>query len=542
MRNWKVGVRLAVAFGLLLALMVVAVGFGLHGIWNAEEQASRLERENVAMIDAANAMRVAQLNEAIAIRDFVSLADLDSQRAALRMLKESEAAYAEALPAVERVAALMQNAAIAAQVGKLKNASVQVHAKIREAIELSESAEYQQAQNLVHKEIRPLQAAIGSGLQGLAVRSQELARERAQLARNEAASSERRLLVVVTLALLVGILATVLITRGIVRPLRSALDTAERVAGGDLTVVRVEAARDETGRVLAALAGMQARLNELVRAIREGADAVSQASERISEGNSDLAVRTEEEASSLEETAASIEQLTASVKQNSDNAGKASELASSAAQLAAEGGTAVGGVVESMTGIQRSSRKVSDIVALMDEMAFQTNLLALNAAVEAARAGEQGRGFGVVAAQVRALAQRSAEASKDIRKLVNDAVTQANQGATAATRAGDTMEKVVRVVGDVARLVAEIARANEEQRSGIEQVNATIAQLEGVTQSNNNLVQEVSSLTESLLHQSRGLVTAASQFKLDAVAPAGPLDAGDRMAPLPWAPTPPALT
>lgn len=519
MRNWKVGVRLGLAFGLLLALMLVAVGVALAGIRGAEEQASRLERESVALLDAANAMRVAQLGEAVAIRDFVSMADVASQKKALAALKASDKAYAQAAAELERIAAETGSGAIAAEVQKLKGGSTQLTAKMQQVLDLSDSAEYQQAQTLVYAEVRPLQAAIGATLHDLTQYARKLAVERAQEARAQALSSQQRLIASVVAALLVGVLATLAITRSIVRPLHSAVRAAERVADGDLTALHVEARGDETGRVLAALASMQQRLHALVRAIREGADSVSHASEQIAAGNTDLAARTEEQAASLEETAASIEELTASVKQNSEYAGKASELAQRAAELAVGGGQAVGGVVDSMQGIQRSSRKVSDIVGLMDDLAFQTNLLALNAAVEAARAGEQGRGFAVVAAQVRVLAQRSAEASKDIKQLVTDAVTQANNGATAAGRAGETMDKVVRVAKEVAEVVAQIARATDEQRTGIEQVNGTVAQLEGVTQSNSGLVQEISSLTESLLAQAREQVAAASRFRLDDGAP-----------------------
>jgi methyl-accepting chemotaxis protein len=515
MRNWKVGVRLGLAFALLLVLMLLAVGTALAGIRAAEAQAARLERENIALLNAASGMRVAQLDEAVAIRDFVSLADMDSQRAAIRAMKASEQAYRESAAALDLVVGEMQNADLAAQVEKLKRAGAQVTARIQHAMDLSDTAEYQQAQTVVYTEVRPLQAAIGAGLHSLVVRSNVLAQQRVQEARSEAARSERRLVAMLAVALLLGVLATWFITRGIVRPLGLAVQAAERVAGGDLTAMQVEVRRDETGRLLGALAGMQERLNALVRTIRHGADNVSHASAQIAHGNTDLAARTGEQAASLEETAASIEELTASVKHNSGHASRASELASLAARLAAEGGTAVGGVVQSMEGIQRSSRKVSDIVALMDEMAFQTNLLALNAAVEAARAGEQGRGFGVVAAQVRVLAQRSAEASKDIRGLVTDAVGQSNHGAQAARRAGETMEKSVRVAQDVAEVVAAIARATEEQRTGIEQVNGTIAQLEGVTHSNTALVQEISALTESLLAQAQELVGAAGRFKLE---------------------------
>ncbi|MBC5783568.1 MCP four helix bundle domain-containing protein [Ramlibacter sp. USB13] len=547
MRHLKVGVRLAVGFGLLLALMVAAVLVGLLGIRSAQEQATRLEQENIALLKATSAMQVAQLNQAVAIRDFVGMADVESQRAALRALRAGETAYAEALAVLTRLATDGSlGGELLAQASQLESASKRVNAKVSEALDLVDTAEYQQAQSVVYKEVRPLQAAIATQLRELAGRTHVLAQERATAARLEAQSNERRLALVLAAALLLGVGATVLITRGIVRPLADAVRTAERVADGDLTGHEVRAGRDETGRVLAALAGMQQALNGLVRSVRVGAEGVNHASARLSSGNAELAARTEEQAAALEEAAASVEELTASVKHNTGSALKGSELAREAAQLAGSGGTAVQDVMGTMAGIQKSARRVSDIVGMMDEIAFQTNLLALNAAVEAARAGDQGRGFAVVAAQVRVLAQRSAEAARDIKQLAHEAVGQADTGAKAAERASETMEKVVRVARDVAEVVSDIARASEEQRSGIEQVNTTVSQLETATQSNAGLVQEISTLTDALLSGARDLVAAANRFRLDA----GEAHAGgfDDQAPVQeppavgWQETRPALT
>jgi len=545
MRHLKVGLRLALGFGLLLALMLAAVAVGLLGIRGAEQEATRLERENVALLRAASAMQVAQLNEAVAVRDFVGMADVEGQRAAMRSLKAGEKAYAQALAQVDAIAAgSAEREDLVRRTDRLAAASKQVASKVHEALDLVDSAEYQQAQSLVYTQVRPLQATIATELRELAARSQALAQERARTVRLDAQASERRLVAVLALALVLGAAATLLITRGIVRPLASAVKAAERVADGDLTGLQVRAGHDETGRVLSALAGMQRSLNTLVRAVRVGAEGVGHASDRIAVGNADLAARTEEQAAALEETAASVEELTASVKLNTDNAQRGSALAREAAELAGSGGTAVDEVVGNMAGIQKSARRVSDIVGMMDEIAFQTNLLALNAAVEAARAGDQGRGFAVVAAQVRVLAQRSAEAARDIKTLATEAVGQADSGARAAERAGQTMEKVVRIARDVAQVVADIARASEEQRSGIEQVNLTVAQLDTATQSNASLVQQVNGLTDSLLAGARELVAAAHRFRLDGDGGSAPSPARSVEAPVPavgWHETQPAL-
>jgi len=514
MGHLKVGTRLAIAFGLLLALMVASATVAFFGIRSGADQASRLESENLGLLNAANTMLVAQLDGAVAVRDFVSHADVKAQKVSRAALSESEKSYAAAAATLETLAAPAGLERVREIAAKLKGAQAQVSAKVRSAIELSDNAEFQQAQAVVYRDARPLQAAIAADLNKLVAMTNALAAERAESARAVARRAEIEMVLVLLAALALGIGATFVITRGIVRPLNSAVRMAERVAMGDLTGDTPLGARDETGRVLAALGQMQAGLQRLARGIRGSAGLVSDLSEKISAGNRDLAERTEHQASSLEETAASVEELTATVKQNSDNSAKASSLAREAADLAEAGGHSVASVVTTMADIHAYSRKVADIVGIIDSIAFQTNLLALNAAVEAARAGEHGRGFAVVAAEVRVLAKRSADASKEINTLTGEAVERAQQGARLATGAGESMSNVVRVAKAVSDLVADIARASEEQRSGIEQVNATIAQMEAVTQRNSSLVGEMNSVTESLLAQSRDLV---GQFKLESL-------------------------
>jgi methyl-accepting chemotaxis protein len=519
MRNLKVLVRLGLPLALLLALMVLAMGVAFVGLRGGAEHATRLEADNVPLLNAATTMRVAQLRGAVAVRDFVSLPDVAAQRNARQALLASEKSYAEAAATLDRLASQEGSDPRLPKLAQdLKATQVRVAAKLREALDLADNAEFQQvqqAQTMVYGEVRPLQAEIAEDLNNLVGIANALAAQRAEAARVQARSSETQLLVVLLVSLALGAGAIVMIGRGFARPLRFAVDVAERVAEGDLRLSGATGRHDETGRVLTALAGMQVRLNSLVRGIRRSADAVSVASERIAEGNSELAARTEEQASSLEETAASVEELAAGVSQNTDTAVQASALAKSAATLAQEGGEAVHAVTATMEDIQQAARRVAEIVSLIDGIAFQTNLLALNAAVEAARAGEQGRGFAVVAAEVRTLAQRSGEASRDIKKLVGEAVAQADKGTQAAGKAGASMRQAVQVAGEVAHLVTEIAHATQEQGAGIEQVNATIAQLDSVTQSNASLVHDITTQTETLLAQARELVEAASRFQLD---------------------------
>lgn len=516
MRNLKVVVRLALAFIVLLVLSLGNMGVAFHGLREVERHASELERENIALLNAAASMRTAQLTEAVAIRDFVGQADSDRQAVAFQALQAGEKAYAEAAATLLRLTEGEQaDRRIRDLARKLKGAHAPISAKLREAMELSDQAEYAPAQAIVYNEVRPLQAAIGADLEALVQITTALARDRAEAGRQQAAATELRFILFIVFGIALGVAATWVITRGIVRPLHFAARTAEGVADGDLRQTITRTSADETGRVLMALGRMQARLNTLVRAIRDSAGAVSSASDRISAGNTELAARTEEQAASLEETAASVEELTAIVKQNSEGAAQASTLAHEASTLAHDSGRKVEGVVRTMEGIHQSSRKVADIVGVIDEIAFKTNLLALNAAVEAARAGEHGRGFAVVAAEVRLLAQRSAEASRDIKQLAAAAVDQARQGSRNATQAGDSMARVVAVAQEVARLVSDIAVASNEQRAGIEQVNTTISQMDSATQSNAALVQEINGTIESLLAQAGELTAATSRFRLD---------------------------
>jgi methyl-accepting chemotaxis protein len=305
------------------------------------------------------------------------------------------------------------------------------------------------------------------------------------------------------------------LVRSITRPLEAAVKIADGVAAGDLTQ-RIEVqSKDETGRLMQALKGMNESLVKIVGEVRTGTDAITTASGEIASGNLDLSSRTEQQASSLEETASSMEELTSTVRQNADNARQANQLAVTASEVAVKGGTVVGQVVETMSSINASSRKIVDIISVIDGIAFQTNILALNAAVEAARAGEQGRGFAVVASEVRSLAQRSAAAAKEIKGLIDDSVGKVDAGSRLVGEAGSTMNELVDSVKRVTDIMSEIMAASQEQSSGIEQVNQAIAQMDQVTQQNASLVEEAAAAAESMQDQAGSLAKAVSVFKLD---------------------------
>jgi methyl-accepting chemotaxis protein len=345
----------------------------------------------------------------------------------------------------------------------------------------------------------------------------------AQQSYEEAAAAARAAMALLFVLLLVAVAASgaaaLLMSRAIVRPLHVAIRTAAHIAGGDLTTeVRVRGS-DETADLLRALDQMAQNLRRLVSEVSGGAHMVADTSAQIAQGNQDLSQRTEEQASTLEETASSMEELTSTVSLNAQNARQASQLAIGASDIARKGGHVVGQVVHTMSGISESSRKISDIIGVIDGIAFQTNILALNAAVEAARAGEQGRGFAVVAAEVRNLAQRSAAAAKEIKGLIGESVDKVDAGARLVDAAGKTMEEIVGSVKKVSDLIAEIAAASEEQDAGIQQVNTAVTQMDQVVQQNASLVEEATAATESMKGQAASLLEMVARFKLgDATA------------------------
>ena len=320
----------------------------------------------------------------------------------------------------------------------------------------------------------------------------------------------------VVLSLLLGAGATALLIRGITTPLAQAIAIARRVAEGDLGSHIEATSRNELGELLRALKVMNDSLKTVVASVRSSSDSIATGSGQIATGNADLSQRTERQASNLQQTAASMEQLTSTVKANAETAIQAEQLAKSASQVASHGGVTVGQVVATMEQITASSKRIADIIGVIDGIAFQTNILALNAAVEAARAGEQGRGFAVVAGEVRNLAQRSAQAAKEIKTLIGDSVEKVEMGSRQVDDAGRTMSDIVRQVQRVSDLIADISAATHEQSAGIGQVSGAVTQLDQVTQQNAALVEQSAAAAESLQQQARRLVDAVAIFRLGA--------------------------
>lgn len=350
-------------------------------------------------------------------------------------------------------------------------------------------------------------------------RSEEIRDQNRQTAQAQSELAEKTILIALIILTAIGAGFTYWIITSVTRPLNSAITIARTVASGDLTTKINVVSKDETGQLMLALKDMNENLMRIVTQVRNGTDAIATGSNQIAAGNLDLSSRTEQQASALEETASSMEEITSTVKQNADNAKQANQLAASASDIAVKGGEVVSQVVTTMGSINEASKKIVDIISVIDGIAFQTNILALNAAVEAARAGEQGRGFAVVATEVRNLAQRSASAAKEIKELIGASVERVDAGGRLVAQAGTTMDEIVESVRRVTDIMAEISSASQEQSAGIEQVNQAITQMDEVTQQNAALVEEAAAAAASLQNQAEQLAETVGSFKLDNSTP-----------------------
>jgi methyl-accepting chemotaxis protein len=398
------------------------------------------------------------------------------------------------------------------KVGELRKSYLAAREEVSKA---KQAGDLEGANRIFTERFEPTSRDYLAGVQKM-VDTERKALDEAALRSEELRARTSQVLVVCSaLSLGLGVLLAWLLVRSITEPLSRAVQVARSVASGDLTSRIEVTSKDETGQLMQALKDMNDSLVGIVGNVRSGTDTIATASSQIAAGNHDLSSRTEQQASSLEETAASMEELTSTVKQNADNARQANQLAVSASSVAVKGGSVVAEVVGTMGAINASSRKIVDIIGVIDGIAFQTNILALNAAVEAARAGEQGRGFAVVAAEVRNLAQRSAAAAKEIKTLIGDSVDKVEEGSKQVAEAGKTMDEIVDSVKRVTDIMAEITAASQEQTSGIEQINQAITQMDQVTQQNAALVEEAAAAASSLQEQASGLSQVVSVFRLE---------------------------
>ena len=513
--NFRIGTRLAAGFALLILLSVVSTAIGIWQLHAVAETAREmmekpLAKERMAADWYRNTFGAIRRTSAIAKSSDPSLATFftDDIAATSKSSSELQKAFGEMLDSDEEKALYEKIGAARKQYTVARDGAVREKA----------AGNAEESNRLLEQEYLPLSKVYEGLLQQL------VAHERATIDRlasqmNEAARKSQ-LLMAVLAALLVVFAAgcAALIARSITRPLHVAVAAARRVADGDLSAMPDTAAsRDELGQLLAALQQMTGKLRDTVMEVRSGSEMIATASGQIAAGNADLSSRTEHQASSLEETASSMEELTATVKQNAENARQANALARTASEVAAEGGAVVSKVVGTMGEINASSRKIVDIISVIDGIAFQTNILALNAAVEAARAGEQGRGFAVVATEVRSLAQKSAAAAREIKTLIGDSVDKVEAGSALVEQAGSTMREVVVSVQRVTDIMAEISAASGEQSAGIEQVNQAISQMDQVTQQNAALVEEAAAAAESMRSQAASLVQVVAEFRMETV-------------------------
>src|SRR5450830_641718 len=375
--------------------------------------------------------------------------------------------------------------------------------------------------DLLISDVRPVQSAYMGAVEKLIKQQHEMMQASGEEVDRNYQHASNMLIGLAVVGLAMSGFIAFTITRSITRPLNRAVAVAKTVAAGDLTSDIDSSGKDETAQLLGALKIMNNNLQNIVRQVRHGTDTIATATTEIARGNLDLSSRTEQQAGSLEETASAMEELTSTVRQNADNARQANQLAVSASAVATQGGSVVGKVVHTMESINESSKKIVDIISVIDGIAFQTNILALNAAVEAARAGEQGRGFAVVASEVRNLAQRSASAAKEIKALINDSVDKVGQGSKLVAQAGVTMDEVVASVKRVTDVMGEITAASQEQSDGIEEVNRAITQMDEATQQNAALVEQAAAAAQSLQDQAGRLSKVVSVFKISSADLAG---------------------
>ncbi|MBA5236091.1 MCP four helix bundle domain-containing protein [Pectobacterium aroidearum] len=511
MKNYKIGTRLAGGFGLLIALSLAMLTSGIYQLNQVSSSTKQmmqepLRKERLASDWHATLVAGVQRSMAVARSNDDSLVEL--------FAAENTRASKESGKRQEQFASLIstpEEKALFDKVGEYR----QSYIKKRDAIIAEKSAgNFDRARSLFDNEFVPASNGYLASVEALRDHQRASIDQMGQDINTGASRGDLILAVTGALSAIIGVLIAWVLTRSIVQPLARAVRATQAVAAGDLTHNVQPEGRDEAAQLLHALQDMTVRLRTIVGEVRQGSESIAGASSQLAAGNIDLSSRTEEQASALQETAASIEQLSSTVRQNADNARQANQLAQSTTQQAQSGGQLVTEVVETMGAIDSSSKKIVDIIGVIDSIAFQTNILALNAAVEAARAGEQGRGFAVVASEVRSLAQRSASAAKEIKELIDRSVQTVEAGNRLVVQAGASIQDIVNGVRKVSDLVGEISSASNEQTMGIEQVNVAVNQMEVTTQQNASLVNEASAATQSLQQQAAQLAETVSQFRL----------------------------
>ena len=516
LRNLKLKTRLFLTFGVMALVFGAAIALGVMRLSAFNTAVQILTGQSVPHVEQTDAwaldvMDVARRTRSMVIRDKDHVQEeIDGARRALVDRKKLEQAAIAAAVTPEDRAALKPVVAAEDTTAPLET----------EYLDLFQAGRKQDAIALMDAQMRGAEHTLLDVFKDYREYQNAAVKTRADALGASYRASMALLLTLTGIALAVGGLLALVTAQALAKPMQRIIRHFEAFASGDFKDQIVVDSKDEIGQVLEALQVTQQSLGEMVRQIKVTAGAVHRGAEEISQGNANLSQRTEEQSSSLEETASSMEEMTSTVKQNADNAGQANQLATAARDQAEKGGAVVGKAVRAMTEINESSKKIADIIGVIDEIAFQTNLLALNAAVEAARAGEQGRGFAVVATEVRSLAGRSATAAKEIKDLIQDSVRKVEDGSALVTQSGQTLEQIVASVKKVSDIIAEIAVASREQSSGIEQVNKAVMQMDEMTQQNAALVEEATAASQSMAEQAGQLNSLMEHYQIGGDEPA----------------------
>ena len=511
MKNFTLRTRLVLGFGLLGAIVLVIALFAGHAVSQSNDNFSTFARVDSKRIDATSELLHAANARAIAARNLVLVTKPGDASAEKTQVTAAHQAVQAALARLKAASDDPKGRQLVAEIERIEG----LYGPL--ALDIVQKALNNQKDLAVarmNEECRPLLAALIKAGGDYDRHTHELSELTVQANADQYATTRNVMLGILIAALLAAGTCAITITQSITLPVNRARDAAQRVADGDLTVDLRTEGKDETAQLLGALSHMKDNLTRIVGNVRANAEGVAAASAQIAQGNADLSQRTEQQASALQQTSASMEELSSTVKQNADNARQANQLAMGASTVAIRGGQVVGEVVETMKGITDSSRKIADIIGVIDGIAFQTNILALNAAVEAARAGEQGRGFAVVASEVRSLAGRSADAAKEIKSLISASVERVEQGTALVDQAGTTMTEIVNSIKRVTDIMGEISAASTEQSAGVGQVGQAITDMDQATQQNAALVEQSAAAAESLSGQAQQLVQTMAVFKL----------------------------
>ncbi|WCM92825.1 methyl-accepting chemotaxis protein [Acidovorax sp. NCPPB 2350] len=518
LRNMKLGTMLGIGFTTLIIFGLGLAFIGRLQLGSISDDINILTDDRIAKVLLVQEIKDNVNIVARGVRNLALLEDPQQMAVEMRRINDVTARNSDNL---EKLKASIQSSDGRLLMEQLNRTRVPYVAAVDKAAQLGLKNENDAARDMLLKEVRPLQNAYFKALDDVSKYQQSQMADTGKAAQAQASSASTQMVLLAVVSAFIGALLAWAITRHIKGQLGGepayAAHIAQEVARGNLAV-RVDLRSGDSSSVLAAMGAMRSSLAQVVSEVRHSSESIATGASQIATGNADLSQRTEEQASNLQQTAASMEEMNSTVKQNADTVRTASQLASSASATAARGGEVVGNVVRTMEDITASSRKIGDIIGVIDSIAFQTNILALNAAVEAARAGEQGRGFAVVASEVRTLAQRSATAAKEIKSLIDDSVTQVEAGSQLVGKAGATMGEIVDQARRVADLIAEIGAATHEQEQGISQVSDAVNQLDQVTQQNAALVEESAAAADSLNSQASRLVELVSVFQVDASA------------------------